>query len=134
MKTIPDSNVIIDVLRADPKWGVWSKAQLRAGHDLVTNPIVFAESASQVSHIKSLEVFFNGIGCALESLPWEAAFVAGHAHRDYRKRGGLKARVLPDFLIGAHAAVKSYRILTRDPSRYRTYFPNVEIIAPETAA
>ena len=99
---------------------------------LVINQIVYAEIASELDNQTALNEVLILLGIELEHVPFEACFDAGHAHRAYRKRGGRRERVLRDFLIGAHAATKRYRILTRDAARYRTYFSNVEIIAPDT--
>ena len=99
---------------------------------LVVNAITFSETAAHFQSYREIHGALKIQDTELEDLPWEAAYLAGHLHRQYRRAGGLRERVLPDFLIGAHAAVKGYRILTRDASRFRTYFPELEIIAPDT--
>ena len=99
---------------------------------LVVNAITFSETASHFLSYREIQSALSVADTELEELPWEAAYLAGHVHRKYRRSGGFRERVLPDFRIGAHAAVKGYRILTRDAARYRTYFPDVEIIAPDT--
>ena len=134
MKTIPDSNVILDVLAEDAIWGAWSKgkmSELRQDGPLVINPVVYAETAGRFAKVEGLDHVFRLLAIEKEDLPWIAAYHAGRAHVAYRKSGGERTRVLPDFLIAAHASVQGYRILTRDPTRYRSYFPNLEVIAPD---
>jgi hypothetical protein len=98
---------------------------------VVVNQVIFAETAVRFDEPIAIGIFpLNEI--ARESIPWEAAFQAGQAHLQYRRRGGARERTLPDFLIGAHARVMGYLLLTRDPRRYRGYFPDVELIAPDT--
>ncbi len=99
---------------------------------IVVNTIVFAEVAGNFTSQKETFEVFQSMGSVFEEIPWDAAYMAGRAHRAYRRSGGTRDRLLPDFLIGAHAAAKGYRILTRDQARYRTYFPEVEVIAPDT--
>ena len=135
MRTIPDSNVVLDTLGRKTQWREWSLQHMRQCYldgALVINQIVYAEIASELDRQTSLDDILFQLGVEKEQLPFEACFRAGHAHRAYRKQGGSRERVLPDFLIGAHAAAKGYRILTRDAARYRTYFPQVEVIAPDT--
>ena len=132
--TLVDSNVLIDVIKAVPPWRDWSRARLAEATNagsVVVNQIVFAETAIRFDEPLAIGAFpLNEL--ARESIPWEAAFQAGQAHLLYRRRGGARDRTLPDFLIGAHAQVKGYALLTRDPRRYREYFPSLEIIAPDT--
>lgn len=131
--TLVDSNVLLDLVLEDPAWGDWSAAALAAARDdgaLVINPIVYAEVAAAFSTIETLDVMLAPDDARREPVPWEAAFLAGRAHVEYRRRGGARRATLPDFFIGAHAAVAGHRLLTRDPRRYRTYFPRLEIIAP----
>ena len=133
--TLVDSNVLIDVLVAQQPWRDWSHAWLRNAVDsgeVVINQIVYAETAMQFEETEAIEDVISLVRPTRESIPWDAAHAAGRAHRDYRRRGGSRDRTLPDFLIGAHALVKGYRLLTRDPRRYRRYFPSLEIIAPDT--
>lgn len=128
-----DSNVILDVATDDPRWAAWSSEKLATLADeaiLVINPIVYAEVSVGYERIEALEDVLPSETFRREGLPYEAAFLAGKAFRAYRRRGGARGSTLPDFFIGAHAAVERYRLLTRDAHRYRTYFPTVEIIAP----
>lgn len=131
--TLVDSCVLIDIIGEDPKWGEWSAQALAGAADeglIVINPIVYAELASGVATIEQLENALPPEDYRREPLPYEAGFLAGRAYVSYRRRGGEKRSPLPDFYIGAHAAVKKYRLLTRDATRYRTYFPTVRLIAP----
>jgi hypothetical protein len=135
MKTIPDSNVILDVFQRDRDWFEWSWKRLQSSREegqLVVNTVVFAETSGHFLAYQELHKALRTVGIELEDVPWEAAYAAGRAHRAYRRSGGRRERVLADFLIGAHAAVKGYRILTRDHARYRSYFPDLDIIAPDT--
>ena len=135
MPTILDSNVLLDLLLAEPPWHQWSANHIAACHTdgpLVINSIVFAESSPRFTDWIGLQRSIMRLGIEFEHVPWEAAFSAGKVHATYRKAGGARERTLPDFLIGAHAAVKGYRILTRDGQRYRSYFPDLGVIAPDT--
>ncbi len=135
MKTIPDSNVLFDLIQRDPVWLSWTMEKLqhsREAGQLVANTIVYAEVSGHFSDQGDLRNLFSRVGIELESIPWEAAYLAGRAHRAYRHAGGARTRVLPDFLVGAHAASMGYRLITRDSARYRTYFPQLDIIAPDT--
>jgi predicted nucleic acid-binding protein len=128
-----DSNVLLDVATDDPAWFPWSSRALAAAADespLAINPLVYAEVSVGFSRIEDLEEVLPSTLFRREALPYEAAFLAGKAFLRYRRRGGARLTPLPDFYIGAHAAIAGYRLLTRDASRYRTYFPSVEIIAP----
>lgn len=128
-----DSNVLIDILGDDARWFEWSAAALRGAVEssrLILNPLVFAEVSVGFAALEALDEALSGDYWAREELPWEAAFLAGKCYLEYRRKGGQKRSPLPDFYIGAHAAVRGYRLLTRDPSRYRTYFPKLELIAP----
>jgi predicted nucleic acid-binding protein len=128
-----DSNVILDIVYEDSRWRGWSEAAIEqaAGETtLVINPIIFAEVSIGYAQAEHVEAVMPADRFRREALPYEAAFVAGKAFLDYRRRGGTKTSPLPDFYIGAHAAVRRYRLLTRDATRYRTYFPTVELIAP----
>jgi len=129
-----DSNVLIDVIENDPHWAEWSMAQLEAAMldgGLVINPIIYAEIAAGFDDIESLEAAIAPFRLIREPLPWEAAFMASQAFKRYRKRGGKKRSPMPDFYIGAHASLGGYRLLTRDPLRYREYFSRLEVIAPD---
>lgn len=128
-----DSSVIFDVLTGDAVWRKWSETALaRAGQDapLVINPLIYAEVYVRFESVEELEEALPPTMLRREPLPWEAAFAAGKAFVAYRKRGGVKTSPLPDFYIGAHAAVAGYRLLARDAARFRTYFPAVALIAP----
>ena len=130
-----DSNVLIDVFQNDPSWYVWSRdaiARARGDGEVVVNPVVAAEVATEFSSIEKWSRLLTSGLWTTEGLPWRAAYLAGAAHRAYRQRGGQRERTLPDFLVGAHAEVRGYRIVTRDPRRYRAYFPAVDVIAPDT--
>lgn len=134
MPVLVDTNVLIDIAYRDPRWQGWSQAQLteRLNEGLVINPVIFAEFSYRYSDLEGVEAALDPAEFLREHLPWEAAFAAGQAFRVYRRRGGTREKVLPDFLIGAHAAVRGYTLLTRDPDDYRSYFPTVEIVAPDT--
>jgi predicted nucleic acid-binding protein len=128
-----DSNVLIDVAVADPEWGDWSRRALdrvAAAEILVVNPIVYAELSVAYQRIEELEAALPAVAFRREHLPYEAAFLAGKAFLRYRRNGGLRSSPLPDFFIGAHALVAGHRLLTRDATRYRTYFPRLDLIAP----
>ncbi len=128
-----DSNVIIDVLTADPTWREWSEAALRDaadGDDLAINPIIYAEIASGFAAVGELDRHLGADAFRRLALPYEAGFVAGQAFLIYRGRGGARTSPLPDFYIGAHAAVSGLRLLTRDARRYTGYFPTLRLIAP----
>lgn len=128
-----DTNVLIDVWRREPAWFDWSLRQLRMQsmvHELVINPVVYAESAPAFDSRQKLDAQVELLGLAFRELPRPALFLAGVAHRHYRRAGGSKFSVLADFFIGAHAAVLDCGILTRDPRRYRNYFPRVPLVTP----
>jgi predicted nucleic acid-binding protein len=132
--TLVDSSVVLDIVTEDPAWAEWSAAALAQARDdglLVINPIVYAEVSTGFDRIEDLDDAVPADDFRREALPYEAAFVAGKAFLAYRRRGGQKRALLPDFYIGAHAAVRKYRLLTRDVARYRTYFPTVTLIAPD---
>ena len=128
-----DSNVLLDLMTEDPDWHAWSAAALASVADtsrVLINAIVYGEVSVRYSRIEDLEDALPKGLIEREAIPYEATFLAGKAFRAYRRRGGEKRSPLPDFLIGAHAAIAGYRLLTRDAARYRTYFPGLEIIAP----
>ena len=128
-----DSNVLLDVATDDPAWGAWSAAALEQTADqavLVINALVYAEVSVGFATIEELEAAIPRDLYRREDLPYEAAFLAGKVFLRYRQGGGAKRSPLPDFYIGAHAAVAGYRLLTRDATRYRTYFPSLELISP----
>ena len=131
--TLVDSSVVLDIVTEDFTWAEWSESALAKARDegrLVINPIVYAEVSTGFDRIEDLNDAVPAGDFERESLPYEAGFVAGKAFLTYRKRGGQRRSPLPDFYIGAHAAVRRYRLLTRDVARYRTYFPSVELIGP----
>jgi predicted nucleic acid-binding protein len=131
--TLVDSNVVLDVLTDDPTWGAWSQTELARARDvgrLVINPLVYAEVSTGFDRIEDLDEALPTREFDREVLPYEAGFVAGKAFLTYRQRGGLRRSPLADFYIGAHAAVRRYRLLTRDAGRYATYFPTLDLIVP----
>ncbi len=128
-----DTNVVVDVWQNDSQWSGWSVAQLRAQsqvHELAVNPIIYAELSLNYKSMETLDARVADLGLTLRDLPRPALFLAGKAFLRYRRTGGGKSGVLPDFFIGAHAAVLGCAILTRDAARYRTYFPTVELLTP----
>lgn len=128
-----DSNVILDVLTADPDWLAWSSQALEDHAEsatLVINPIVYAEVSVGFARIEDLDAAIPPESFRRDPLPWEAGFLAGQSFLAYRRRGGERRSPLPDFYIGAHAAVAGMALLTRDAARYRTYFPGLSLIAP----
>jgi predicted nucleic acid-binding protein len=133
VRTLVDSNVLLDLATNDSRWAPWSQAalaQLSERGTLVINPIVYAEVSVGYVRIEELDSAIPEERFEREHLPWAAAFLAGKCFVDYKRRGGASRSPLPDFYIGAHAAVAGMRLLTRDASRYRTYFPKLELIAP----
>lgn len=128
-----DTNVLIDVLEDDPQWADWSIDMLRRQsqvHRLAINPIIYAELSLTFSTVEALDEAVSGFGVDLRELPRPALFLAGKAFVAYRRTGGERKSVLADFFIGAHAAVEGWPILTRDPRKYRHYFPSVELLTP----
>lgn len=131
--TLVDSNVLLDLMTEDAQWSAWSADTLAEVADrsrLVVNPMIYAEVSVRYSRIEDLEDALPPSFFTREAIPYEAAFLAGKCFLDYRRRGGSRTSPLPDFFIGAHAAVAGYALLTRDATRYRTYFPRLELIAP----
>jgi hypothetical protein len=131
LKTLVDTNVLLDVITQDKVWSSWSEAALRqaAEHStLAINPIIFAEVSMKFARIEDADVAL--VDFTREPLPYEAGFLAGKAFLAYRKRGGSKRSPMPDFYVGAHAVVGRMELLTRDATRYRTYFPGLSLIAP----
>lgn len=128
-----DSNVLLDIATNDPKWFQWSEAALESAANesvLVINPLVYAEVSVAYKRIEDIQAVLPPDVFRRDQLPYEAAFLAGKAFLQYRKRGGAHRAPLPDFYIGAHAAIAGFRLLTRDDARYRTYFPTVSLISP----
>jgi predicted nucleic acid-binding protein len=131
--TLVDSNVLIDVLSGDFAWGEWSSealARLGSEGPLIINAVIYAEVSQRYSRKEPLDHELPDDLFIREEIPWSAAFLAGKAFLDYRRRGGQRRSPLPDFFIGAHAAVRGLRLLTRDASRYETYFPTVGLVVP----
>ena len=129
-----DSCVVIDVLEDDSGWAGWSQAQLEAWSargPLLINAAIYAELAAYASSKESLEAEIAATGLVVREFPRDTMFLAGRAHAAYRRRGGTRAGVLADFLVGAHAAVLQIPILTRDVARFRAYFPTVKLVSPD---
>ena len=128
-----DTDVLLDVAATDPQWADWSQGQLDAASArdrLAVNAVVYAELSAGYDSIEALETTLARFGLELAEIPRLALFLAGKAFRDYRRKGGVRTGVLADFFIGAHAVVEGWTLITRDPVRYRTYFPAIELIAP----
>lgn len=128
-----DSNVLLDIFTESDRWLSWSSAALeRAANEsrLVINPVIYAEVSIRFKRIEELDEALPATMFEREDIPYEAAFLAGKAFLAYRQRSGTKMSPLPDFFIGAHAAIRGYAVLTRDVSRYRTYFPRLSLISP----
>ena len=128
-----NTSVLVDALHNDPQWADESIGQLRAQaqlHQLVINPVIDAELSLSFSTFEALDRVVATMELAMHETPRPALFLAGKAYLQYRRRGGGKAQVLPDFFIGAHAAVEGWPLLTRDASRFRTYFPSLDVVAP----
>jgi hypothetical protein len=131
--TLVDTNVILDVVTEDRDWMDWSASALARAADagrLVINPLVYAEVSVAFDTIEALDEALPPDFYLREALPWEAGFLAARAFVKYRRKGGTKSAPLPDFYIGAHAAIARHTLLTRDPRRYRSYFPTVTIVSP----
>ncbi|TIV42246.1 MAG: type II toxin-antitoxin system VapC family toxin [Mesorhizobium sp.] len=133
--TLVDTNVLLDLVTDDPKWADWSIAQLEAASlsgPLSINDAVYAELAVRYDRIEDLDAFLDEAGLEIAAMPRAALFLAGKVFTRYRKAGGSRTGVLPDFFIGAHAAVSGLPLLTRDAGRYRTYFPSLKLIIPNS--
>lgn len=133
MTTLVDSNVIIDLFSEDDEWFDWSSSMLsqHARHGrLVINPVVYAELCCAYDTVEEVDAAVPHHYFDRETIPWAASFLASRAFVQYRRRGGARRSPLPDFLIGAHAAIAGYTLLTRDATRYRTYFPRLRVVAP----
>ena len=134
-RVLVDTNVLVDLLTDDPEWADWSGDAFCACSDharLVIDTPVYAELAVRYESVEALEQMIDDADLEREHVPWSAAFLAGKAFERYRRAGGTRRFPLPDFYIGAHAAVTGMSLLTRDAARYRTYFPTVELIAPDS--
>lgn len=132
--TLIDTNVLLDLVTDDPVWADWSLAQLETASlagPLLINDIVYAELAVRYDRIEDLDAFVEAAELTIAPMPGAALFLAGKAFTQYRRAGGIRTGVLPDFLIGAQSAVQRLPLLTRDVGRYRAYFPTVELISPE---
>jgi len=128
-----DSNILFDLAMNDADWVGWSSqavAECAEHSELIINPIIYAEVSVSFTTIEALDVALSPAVYLREPLPWEAGFLAGKCFLSYRRRGGTRNSPLPDFYIGAHAAVGNLALLTRDAASYRTYFPTVEILHP----
>jgi predicted nucleic acid-binding protein len=129
-----DTNVIIDVIGRDPVWADWSRLRLNAAgatDDLVINDTVYAELSAGYRRFEEVDDLIAEAGITLVRTPRPALFLAGKAFQRYRTAGGTRTGVLPDFFIGAHAVVSDSPLLTRDVRRHRTYFPGIQLIAPD---
>ena len=128
-----DTNVLVDIVQDDPLWADWSTAQLTTQattRPLAINPVIYAELSLSFSTLESLDRWMTRLRLSWHEVPRTALFLAGQAFARYRRQGGSRPQVLPDFLIGAHAAVQGWSLLTRDARRFRTYFPTLDVIAP----
>ena len=128
-----DANVVLDVITQDQEWSNWSARQMKRARQegvLAINPLIYAELANSFQSADDLDNYLDPDDYARLALPWNAAFLAGRAFKAYRQKGGNKTSPLPDFYIGAHALVEGLTLLTRDASRYKTYFPKLKLIAP----
>jgi len=135
MATLVDTNILIDLFEIGGAWEEWSTARValaRSMGPIVINPIIYAEMAAGFLREADLDAALPASKFNREDLPWGAAFLAGRAFASYKRSGGEKRSPLPDFYIGAHALLSRHSLLTRDISHYRTYFPSLEIIAPDT--
>lgn len=133
MTFLADSNVLLDVKTGNPKWSAWfgyTLARCAENAALAINPLIYAEISIRFDRIEDLEDVLPESNFLRLPLPWEAAFLAGKCFFRNRRRRGTRTSPLPDFYIGAHAAVGGLTLLTRDATRYRTYFPGLEIVAP----
>ena len=131
--TLVDSCVLLDVITGDQRWADWSAGQIATAMDtgrVVINPLIYAEISVGYQAIEELDELLPATDYEREPLPYHAGFAAGKAFLRYRRGGGDKRSPLPDFYIGAHAAVAGYQLLTRDVARYRRYFPTIGIISP----
>lgn len=128
-----DANVLLDVMTEDAHWFAWSAQALERAadrHRLVINPVIYAEVSIRYSRIEELDAALPKTMFDREGIPYEAAFLAGKSFLAYRRRGRTKQSPLPDFFIGAHAAIAGYLLITRDAARYHAYYPRLSLIAP----
>jgi len=132
-----DSSVLLDIVTEDPQWFAWSSEALATWAErvpLYINVVIYTEVSMGFARIEEVEAALPLEAFRRAPVPWEAGFLAGKAFLVYRQRGGTRTRPLPDFFIGAHAAVAAWALLTRDPQRIRTYFPQVHLITPPSSA
>jgi predicted nucleic acid-binding protein len=132
-----DSCIVTDLADPESAWFEWSASTLERldqNNTMVINPIIYAECLVGFARIEEVETLFETLGFAMKPIPREALFLAGKVFLQYKKRKGEKGNVLPDFFIGAHAAVSGYSLISRDKGRFSTYFPSVELIIPELTA
>jgi len=130
-----DSCVVTDLADPESAWFEWSASTLERldqNNTMVINPIIYAECSVGFERIEEVESLFESLGFAMKPIPREALFLAGKAFLQYKRRKGEKGNVLPDFFIGAHAAIAGYPLVSRDKGRFSTYFPSVELIIPES--
>lgn len=135
--TFVDSNILLDFAGDESEWATWSANALQTAGDrgpLVINAIVYSEASVRFNDAMAFDRVVPPNRYLREPIPMDAAFIAGKRHTLYRQQGGSRVRTLPDFLIGAHALVRGYCLLTRDAARYRTYFPELDFFAPDTSA
>ncbi len=133
MSTLVDSNVLIDVLSEDACWFEWSANALAHAAErtaLCINPIIYAEISVGYTTAAALDAVLPEVQFERRPLPFAAGFMAGRAFVEYRRKGGVRTSPLPDFYVGAHALIEGHTLLTRDPARYRTYFPKLKLISP----
>lgn len=131
--TLVDTNILLDLVTDDPKFAEWSVSQLETASlngPLLINDVIYAELSVRYQTKEALDAFIDGTGLRLEPIPTAALFLAGKVFQKYRKSGGTRTGVLPDFFIGAHAAVLEKPLLTRDTGRYRSYYPTVNLLSP----
>jgi len=132
-----DSNVILDIFEEDPCWVQWSESILNhysLTHTIYINPVIYSEVSIGFARIEDMEAAIIGCGFQMIQIPKEALFLAGKVFMEYKKRKGTRISPLPDFFIGAHAAVEGLKLITRDVSRFRSYFPTVQLIFPDVVA
>lgn len=130
-RVLVDTNVILDVVEDDPHWADWSQEQMsRLVGRITVNPLIYTELCYTAPTMENVEHMLSSLGLDFAEMPREALYLAAQAFKAYRQRGGTKTAPLADFFIGAHATAMGIPILTRDPTRYRSYFPDVELITP----
>lgn len=135
MATLIDTNILIDIATRDAEWHAWSRkrlAEARRRGGIIVNQIIVAEFALRYETLDDVDAALPPEQFLRENLPWTAAFAASRAFRAYRRAGGARQRILPDFFIGAHATIRGHAVLTRDATGFRSYFPALELISPET--